>query len=156
MGRRERDRLIAMIMRQYDELEPTHAWQATPIVSLEDFFIGNDDQLSIAPNLDPHPGLDTFDQVLCSVRARPEVHGLWLGIHESPEADEELDADIWPTVIKVFVLTSAVAEQVEAWTAALRHSGAMEAPCMGVGGGRPWSTLPAAPGGMRMVVVMWH
>jgi hypothetical protein len=35
-----------------------------PLVSLEDFFIGNGDQYSIGCNLTEHPGLETFYKIL--------------------------------------------------------------------------------------------
>jgi hypothetical protein len=53
-----------------------------PVVSLELFFDGNDDPGSIGCNLPDHPGLADFYSVLRSIRDRPEVDGVWVGISE--------------------------------------------------------------------------
>jgi hypothetical protein len=87
---------------------------ARPIVTLEDFFEGNDDLGSIGCNLTDHPGIDRFYAALRSVRARPDVQEVLIGITEDM-GDEE-----WPFSDTVYVLTSAPAPEVLQWLAELQ------------------------------------
>jgi hypothetical protein len=87
---------------------------ARPIVTLEEFFEGNDDLGSIGCNLIDHPGIDRFYAVLRAVRARPNVQDVLIGITEDM-GDEE-----WPFSDSVYVLTSAPAPEVQQWVADLQ------------------------------------
>jgi hypothetical protein len=53
-----------------------------PVVSLEDFFTGNNDLGSIGCNLENHPGTQRFFAILRSIRARPEVQDVLVTIYE--------------------------------------------------------------------------
>ncbi len=85
--------LLAEIERQggYDGAGPE------TVVDLETFFEGNDDFASIGCNLLAHPSPVQFYAVLRSVRDRPEVHGVWVGISEVMGLDE------WPFSDHVYV-----------------------------------------------------
>src|SRR5262249_18698986 len=51
-----------------------------PIVSLEEFFTGNEDLGSIGCNLTDHPGMQTFYTELKAIRSRPDVQGVFVAI----------------------------------------------------------------------------
>ena len=87
-----------------------------PVVTLEAFFVGNDDPGSIGCNLSDHPGTDEFYRVLRSVRTRPDVQDILIEIYEVDEDDLEL----WPFSERVYIFTSASQAEVEGWVAPLQ------------------------------------
>ncbi len=110
-----RNRLIAEIMKQYDQGE------RKPIVSLESFFNGNWHEMSLAPNQVGY-GRASFQkcrEVLVEIQKRSEVQTVLVTINECPEANEPLDYDIWPSADEVYVLTSATREELTKWAAPL-------------------------------------
>lgn len=117
-----------------------------PVVSVEEFFDGNDDLGSIGCNLfEDHPGMKRFYEVLKSVEARPEVQAVVVEIYEIMEGDGE-----WPFSERVYVLTSAGAADVEAWTTELEPSEVEE----GWVGGRP-ARAPEVSEGHRVWALWW-
>jgi hypothetical protein len=82
---------------------------ARPIVTLEEFFAGNDDLGSIGCNLARHPGTQRFYEVLRAVRARSDVQDVLIAI------TEDMGDDQWPFSDCVYVLTSARSEDVARW-----------------------------------------
>lgn len=52
------------------------------VVPIERFFDGNDDLGSIGCNLDPHPGISRFRQVLTGLLIRPDVRAVYARISE--------------------------------------------------------------------------
>jgi hypothetical protein len=82
-----------------------------PLVSLEDFFTGNDDEGSIGCNLTRHPGVDVFYQTLRQIRARPNVQDVLIGITDL----QEVDVTTWPFSDTVYILADASQNQVEEW-----------------------------------------
>jgi hypothetical protein len=89
-----------------------------PLVTLEEFFEGNDDSGSaaIGCNLMPplHPRF--FYEKLKEIRSRPDVEDALVEIIEV----EEQDLSMWPFSDRVDVFTKAPKDQVAAWGAALR------------------------------------
>ena len=90
-----------------------HGAGPEPVVDLELFFEGNDDLGSIGCNLLDHPGTAHFYEVLRSMRDRPDVHGVWVGITEVLPPGE------WPFSDHVYVVTTATAHDVARWAASL-------------------------------------
>jgi hypothetical protein len=137
------DRLLARI----DELGGQEAY---PVVPLALFFEGNDDPSSLAPNLEPHPGVRTFERVLGEIHARPEVADVVLQIDEVIEGE-------WPYAQAAFVITTASAEDVHGWADELQPDEYVgeedEIP--------PWLGRPTPPGapevpaGHRVVTLFW-
>jgi hypothetical protein len=137
------DRLLARI----DELGGQDVY---PVVPLELFFAGNEDPASIAPNLDPHPGVRTFERVLQEIRERPDVADVVLQIDEVMEGE-------WPYAQAAYVITTASAESVHRWAAELQPDELVEdedeLP--------PWLGRPAPPGapevptGHKVVTLFW-
>ena len=137
------DRLLARI----DELGGQEAY---PVVPVDLFFEGNDDPASIAPNLDPHPGVRTFERVLREIRERPQVADVVLQIDEVMEGE-------WPYAQAAYVITTASAVDVHEWAAELQPDELVEEedeiP--------PWLGRPTPPGapevpeGHRVVTLFW-
>ncbi len=122
---------------------------AYPVVPLELFFEGNDDIAAIGPNLDPHPGVQTFYRVLRGIQERPEVSDVVLQVSEVLEGDGE-----WPFVEAAYVITTASDEQVREWANGLR-------PDLPVEEGRSWlyasppPGAPSVPDGYHVVTLYW-
>lgn len=87
-----------------------------PVVSLEDFFIGNSDYGSIGANLSNHPGPQAFYEILKSIRAKPTVQDILVEINEVVETDSQ----VWPFSDRVYVLSSASIEEIRAWLNSLQ------------------------------------
>jgi hypothetical protein len=105
--------LLARIRSQRDFKDYT---APDPIVSLEEFFTGNEDLGSIGCNLTRHPGMQSFYAELKTIRSRPDVQGVFVAIHET-------DADtIWPFSECVYILTSAPTKEVSRWMQKLEPS----------------------------------
>ena len=89
--------------------------QSLPVVSLEDFFVGNDDYGSIGCNLSDHPGPQFFFGKLKEVRDRDGVQDVLVEINEVEESDESM----WPFSDRIYILSSAAKEEIADWVAAL-------------------------------------
>lgn len=84
-----------------------------PAIPLDLFFEGNDDEGSIGCNLGNHPGVATFHQVLTTIRDKPNVHDVLVGITEVMSSSE------WPFSDHVYVITTALPSEVMAWAGEL-------------------------------------
>ncbi len=166
-----RDQLITRIKRQKESVDgPTR-----PVVSLEEFFVGNEDYGSIGCNLDmphdnpppddqgwlrrilrpqpvrpvptaPHPGPQGFYKVLRAVQERTDVQDVLVEIDDLDEADGRF----WPFSEVVYVLTKAHLQDVEAWVAALFPDEIRE----GYFGDKP-SLAPDLLPGYRVYAAWW-
>jgi len=118
---------------------------ARPVVTLEEFFEGNDDLGSIGCNLTEHPGPQRFYAVLRDVRGRGDVQDVLVAITEDMGDDE------WPFSDSIYVVTSASREQVAQWVAELQPDP--------LGGEGYFPTAPgAAPAlkpGFRVYTLWW-
>jgi len=106
----KRDELIGKIRAQGFSL-PIRQNTPFPLVSLEDFFQGNNDEGSIGCNLLEHPGLDLFYKLLKGIRNRNDVQDVVVAIIEV----EEDFPDMWPFSDHVYIITSASQPEVEEW-----------------------------------------
>ncbi|MDD9940468.1 MAG: hypothetical protein OXU20_05335 [Myxococcales bacterium] len=80
----------------------------TYLLSVEDFFDGNEVAGSIGCNLDPMPAPAKFRQALELVAARPEVVDVRVQITSFDDPD-------WPFSDTVWIITSADEEVVRTW-----------------------------------------
>jgi hypothetical protein len=87
-----------------------------PLVTLEEFFFGNDDYGSIGCNLTPMLGPQVFFEKLESIRSQPNVQDLLVEVTEV----EEEDWDVWPFSDRVYIFTDRTAEDVAHWTTSLQ------------------------------------
>jgi hypothetical protein len=95
-----------------------------PLVSIEQFFDGNDDSYSIAVNLEPHPALVEFRRKLIDIRNRDDVCAVLMEIFDIDEA-RECD-ESWPYCERVYVITAAGEAQATKWNRDLSADGPVE------------------------------
>jgi hypothetical protein len=57
------------------------------LVTIAEFFDGNDDLGSIGCNLSEHPGLDHFKKILSDLEKRSEVEQVWMQIYDLEEGE---------------------------------------------------------------------
>jgi hypothetical protein len=144
MDYNKRTELITKIKQQNLPLPSGN--QPHPIVSIEDFFIGNDDVGSIGCNLLDHPGVEVFYEAFASIREKPSVQEVFVEINEIDEASE----GVWPFSDRVYVLTSASREEVANWVSELEPDEIEE----GYAYGPPPSAIQLEPG-MRVYGIWW-
>jgi hypothetical protein len=99
-------RLIQRLNRDGDFHDPG---TPRPLVTLEEFFEGNNDPSSIGSNLSDPVGPAEFYALLKELRARPGVANVLVRVldHDDPEG--------WPNTDTVWVITSATPAQVRSW-----------------------------------------
>src|SRR5262249_3625496 len=86
-----REQLIARLK----SADPTS--DSPPVVSLEDYFEGNTQEDSIAPNQIGfgRPSLERMYEILKAIKARPDVQTVVVGLH--PDWTEAMNhPDVWP------------------------------------------------------------
>jgi hypothetical protein len=98
-----RDRLLARIGNINDFSRPR------PLVTLEEFFEGNNDPASIGYNLPDPPSPRDFYQLLLGLRKRPEVNNVLV------EVKDLEDPDGWPSCDTIWIITTASAKDVRPW-----------------------------------------
>jgi hypothetical protein len=117
-----------------------------PVVSLEDFFDGNNDYGSIGCNLaeEEHPGPDGFYAILRAIRQRPDVQDVLVEVYEVNEG-------YWPYSERVYVLSRSALADVSRWLASLHPTEVSE--------GYPFhdmpSLLPPCAPGMKVYAAWW-
>ena len=116
--------LLAEIHRQgFREPDWRHK-DPLPIVSIEQFFDGNDDTYSIAANLEPHPPLAVIRAALERIRSRADVADVLVEIYDIHDA-EHVD-ESWPYSDKVYVISSAPGADAILWNQELQADGPVE------------------------------
>ncbi len=127
----------------------------TITLSLDEFFDGNDQDDSIAPNLGhQHPGIRTFEEILKRIESLPEVLDVRISILEWPFAEDEEDNDMWMAGESAFVWARDInAPELEHMAEELQCNEVIEitrSPHNSVPDGGP----PLSPG-MRVFEIMW-
>ncbi len=81
-----------------------------PLVTLEEFFEGNDDLGSIGYNFYPdQPRPAEFYELFKKIRDKPEVADVRIAVMDLEEPDS------WPATDNVWIITSASPEEMTAW-----------------------------------------
>lgn len=80
-----------------------------PMVTLEEFFKGNDDPGSIGYNLPDPPMPKDFYDTLKEIRARSDVHDVRI------EVQDLEDPEGWPSSDTIWIITTASADPVASW-----------------------------------------
>jgi hypothetical protein len=137
---------LAELLARIEELGGEEAY---PVVPLELFFDGNDDDASIGPNLEPHPGMPTFARVLRAVRDRDEVSDVVL------QVSEVLGDDEWPFVDAAYVITTASPEDVHEWAGELEPDEYVEDMPRTWPQGDPPPGAPPVAAGHHVVTLFW-
>lgn len=135
------ENVLSKVGTAEDFIEDASNPTPSPVVSLEDFFEGNEDLGSIGCNLINHPGLDTFYKILKDIRGRDDVQDVLIIISE---VDEYLD---WPFSNSLYIFTSCSKEQVSEWVRPLQPDDIAE--------GWVWEKPPAAPQPKEGYKVYW-
>ncbi len=105
----DREKLIAKIETQGPP-SGTHEI----VVSLEDFFTGNNDPGSIGCNLgEKQPPISEFFRVLRTIRSKPNVQDVLVRIYDYN------DPTSWPYTDTVYIISSATSKEIEEWVAPL-------------------------------------
>lgn len=102
--------LLKKIYEQEDNLG-----ESLPIVSLEDFFEGNDDIGSIGCNILEHPGIEKFYSILKEIRNKVNVQDILVEIMEYDELD-----NTWPFSERIYILTKEEKSEISIWTKELQ------------------------------------
>ncbi len=80
-----------------------------PLVTLEEFFAGNDDYASIGYNLPDQPPPQEFFRLLREIRDRSDVADVRI------EVKDLEDPDGWPSTDTIWVITTANGDDVVSW-----------------------------------------
>jgi hypothetical protein len=131
-----RARLLTKIFEQGFRTPDWRHQQPPPVVTLEEFFEGNTQAQSIAPNLDGEPGLAFFYEHLKGLRSREDVVDVLVNIYDLSDIIFGTP-DGWPTAENVHLLTSAPEPVIQQWAEELHSDGAVE--------GWPYGESPVAP-----------
>lgn len=121
-----------------------------PLVTLDEYFLGNDDDESIAPNQwgDGRPAIREIYERFKKINARPDVRGIYVCIHQDwPEAER---FEEWVPAENIHIYTSASQEEAEEWIEGLMSDG--------IGPGWPYgkhAAAPEPPDGYRVYTVYW-
>jgi len=143
------DNRVALLTEIFAQGFRTPDWrhkEPPPVVAAELFFTDNNDNESIAVNLDDHPGIDFFRDKLKEISSSPDVAAVLVNIYD-------LDPVIhggWPYAENVHFLTSAPEKTVQRWATELRSDGAAE----GWPYGQPHQ-VPQAAEGQRWWWLSW-
>jgi len=117
------------------------------LLSRAEFFDGNHDTGSLAPNLSLHQGpkdLERFAAVLEGIGSRAAVSDVLV------EASNDSGPDEWPVSEAVYVLTGAALDEVRKWLAPLRPDSVIEGTWHGTG-----LDFPELPEGARVCCAWW-
>jgi hypothetical protein len=99
--------LLERISRNGDINDPS---TPRPLVTLEEFFEGNDDYGSIGYNFGrPQPAPAEFYALFQQIRDRPDVSDVLVEVSQHEMPDE------WPSTDTVWIITSSVESDVLAW-----------------------------------------
>ena len=114
------------------------------LIPIAEFFDGNDDLGSIGCNLDPHPGVDAFRDVLTGLLRRPDVEAVYAQIAELDPGEES-----WPFTDTVLVAGQISADDLRSAVSSLQPDE--------VGDSQQFSVSPsiAERHGSPVLVVWW-
>lgn len=98
-----RDRLLTRIGDINDFSRPR------PLVTLEEFFEGNDDAASIGYNLPHPPEPSEFYKFLLGLRTKRDVSDIRVQVQDLE------DPDGWPSSDTIWIITTASAQEVRSW-----------------------------------------
>jgi hypothetical protein len=122
-----------------------------PVVTLDEYFTGNTQEQSIAPNQwgDGRPSIADIHARFRQVEARADVVGVFVGLHQ--DWSESLDDDTWPAAENIHVISSAPQEIADEWVVGLASDGIST-------GKWPYGkhkAAPEVPAGFQLYTVYW-
>ncbi|SDI84748.1 hypothetical protein SAMN05216588_12648 [Pseudomonas flavescens] len=129
-----------------DEIDDAHF----PIVSIDDYFLGNEQEESIAPNQWGYgrPSIGELYARLKEIEARPDVQGVFVGIHQDWTDAERLGD--WAPAENIHIYSSAPQEIADRWIDGWQSDG--------ISPGWPYGKHAAAPeplAGYQVFTIYW-
>nr|WP_206766091.1 MULTISPECIES: hypothetical protein [Shewanella] len=127
--------------------DPEHC----PVVTLNEYFLENEDEESIAPNNWGYgrPSIKEIYRCLKEIEHRSDVQGVYVGMHD--EWSEALEDDeLWPAAENIHILTCAPLAEVEEWIEGIAADG--------MGTGWPYGEHQLSPkpyAGYHVYTVYW-
>lgn len=102
-----------------DALDEDHL----PVVTLDEYFDGNAQEDSIAPNQWGYgrPTLREIHAHFQAIARRPDVQGVYVGLHQ--DWGMALECDDWPAAENIHVISSATQADAERWLEGLEADG---------------------------------
>lgn len=134
-------------LERLDEIDSEHL----PVVSLDEYFLGNEQEDSIAPNQWGYgrPSIREIHARLKALETRPDVQGVFVGLHQ--DWGEALDDDeLWPAAENIHIYSSASQELADGWIEGLESDG--------IGPGWPYGKHAGAPepmAGYEVYTIYW-
>ena len=122
-----------------------------PIVPIDDYFIGNEQEDSIAPNQWGYgrPSIREIYARLKEIEARPDVQGVFVGLHQ--DWGECLEhSDLWPAAENIHIFSSAPQDIADQWIEGFESDG--------IGPGWPYgkhAAAPEPPPGYQVYTIYW-
>jgi hypothetical protein len=107
-------------LKQLDDIDSDHF----PVVSLDEYFIGNDQEDSIAPNQWGYgrPSIGEIYARLKTIEAKPDVQAVFVGLHQDwGEALE--DDDLWPAAENIHIYSSVPQDVADEWIEGFESDG---------------------------------
>src|SRR5260221_4377438 len=106
-----RDQLLAKIEAQHEK-----NLKIPPVVTLDEYFIGNTEEQSIAPNQVGYgrPCLADLYARFREIQRKPDVQAVLVGIHDDWTAALE-HPKLWPPAGNIHIYTTASRQEAEAW-----------------------------------------
>lgn len=121
-----------------------------PVVTLDAYFTGNDQEESIAPNQwgEGRPPLAAIHAHFQAIAQRPDVLGVYVGLHG--DWVMALECEDWPAAENIHVISSAPPQVAEQWLDGLEADGIIT--------GWPYgkhAAAPDTPEGYTVYTVCW-
>jgi hypothetical protein len=137
------ERLVARINRSGSINDPA---TLRPLVTLEEFFEGNEDYGSIGYNFYPdQPAPAEFYELLKRIRNRPDVDDVRIEVSQHEVPDE------WPSSDTVWIIARAFPAEVAGWLGERFRADELV-----IGWPTTWAVEPySIPPGMRAIGVWW-
>lgn len=104
MNEEKRDRIFHEISERLDPV----------LISVANFFEGNEYDASIGRCLNPHPGIGTFKTIFEKLQQRPDVSGIYMLV---ADANPALD---WPFTDTVYITGNISTEELSTFLAPLQ------------------------------------
>ena len=127
-----------------DALDEDHL----PVVTLDEYFDGNEQEDSIAPNQWGYgrPTLREIHAHFQAIARRPDVQGVYVGLHQ--DWGMALECDDWPAAENIHVISSASQADAEQWLEGLEADGlvtlALRQACRRAGSGEGSRSIRSA------------
>ncbi len=143
----DRRKLLLEKLDRLDAIDEDHL----PVVTIDDYFLGNTDEESIAPNQwgEGRPCIAEIYACLKAIEAREDVQGVFVGLHQC--WGEAYDDDrLWPAAENIHIYSSAPQEVADEWIVGLKSNGVVAE--------WPYGKHAAAPEpqeGQRVYTVYW-